>query len=129
MKIQYILGTNSYTHMYDLNDDYSVLERQLQLSFPIVTSVKLIENKKKSVSKQIFVGKEIDLQKNSAHFWLEKYNLTYEDIADIYLQGFKKACLLNYKKYDQIIVGMREEDEAVPDYFALKEKVKGCRLK
>ena len=40
---------------------------------------------------------------------------------EIALQGFKRACLLNYKKYDQIIVGVGEKDIVVPDYFALKK--------
>lgn len=131
MKIQYTLGTNCYTPIYELNEEYAIMERQLQLSFPIITSVKFFDSKKRNISKQIFVGKEIDLQNNSARFWLEKYELSFEDISDIYLQGFKKACLLNYKKYDQIVVGMKDNDEVVPDYFALKEKIKewknGCK--
>ena len=122
-QISYIIGKSSYTKKIDIEDreNIEIMNKQLSLSIPLITGAK-IENKKEI--KKIFVGKEIDLQSiTTKNYWLEKYELSLEELMEIALQGFKRACLLNYKKYDQIIVGVGEKDIVVQDYFALKKIV------
>lgn len=120
-QISYIIGKSSYTKKINIEDreNIEIMNKQFSLSIPLITGVK-IENKREI--KKIFVGKEIDLQSiTTKNYWLEKYELSLEELMEIALQGFKRACLLNYKKYDQIIVGVGEKDIIVPDYFALKK--------
>ena len=120
-RISYVIGKSSYTKKIDIGDreNIEIMNKQLSLSIPLITGAK-IENQKET--KKIFVGKEIDLQSiTTKNYWLEKYELSLDELMEIALQGFKRACLLNYKKYDQIIVGVGEKDIVVPDYFALKK--------
>ena len=120
-QISYVIGKSSYTKKMNIEDaeNIEIMNKQLSLSIPLITGVK-IENKKEI--KNIFVGKEINLQSIiSKNYWTEKYELSIDELMEIALQGFKRACLLNYKKYDQIIVGVGEKDIVVPDYFALKK--------
>lgn len=120
-RISYVIGKSSYTKKIDIEDreNIEIMNKQLSLSIPLITGAK-IENKKET--KKIFVGKEIDLQSiTTKNYWLEKYELSLDELMEIALHGFKRACLLNYKKYDQIIVGVGEKDIVVPDYFALKK--------
>ena len=131
-QISYVIGKSSYTKKMNFEDaeNIEIMNKQLSLSIPLITGVK-IENKKEI--KNIFVGKEINLQSIiSKNYWTEKYELSIDELMEIALQGFKRACLLNYKKYDQIIVGVAEEDIIVPDYFALKKIIleeKNCLSK
>lgn len=123
MKISYVIGTNSYTKEVNLtsNESLEIMNKQLSLSIPLITGVKI---KRKKRVKQIFVGKELSLSSlHKNNFWLQKYDLSLEEVMDIALQGYKRACLLNYKKYDQILVGVHDEDIIVPDYFSLKKLV------
>ena len=120
-QISYVIGKSSYTKKINIEDreNIEIMNKQFSLSIPLITGVK-IENKREI--KKIFVGKEIDLQSiTTKNYWLEKYELSLDELMEIALQGFKRACLLNYKKYDQIIVGVGEKDIVVPDYFALKK--------
>ncbi len=122
-QISYVIGKSSYTKKIDIEDqeNIEIINKQFSLSIPLITGVK-IENKKET--KTIFVGKEIDLQNIlTKNYLLEKYELSLEELMEIALHGFKRACLLNYKKYDQIVVGVREKDIIVPDYFALKKLI------
>ena len=57
---------------------------------------------------------------HQARYYIKRYDISYDDLIDLLLQGYKRVCLLNYKKYDQILVGIEETDEVVPDYFALR---------
>ena len=123
MKISYVIGTNSYTKEVNLtsNESLEIMNKQLSLSIPLITGAKI---KRKKRVKQIFVGKELSLSSlHKNNFWLQKYDLSLEEVMDIALQGYKRACLLNYKKYDQILVGVHDEDITVPDYFSLKKLV------
>ena len=122
-QISYVIGKSSYTKKIDIEDseNIEIMNKQLSLSIPLITGAK-IENKRET--KKIFVGKEINLQSiTTKNYWLEKYELSLDELMEIALQGFKRACLLNYKKYEQIIVGVGEEDIIVPDYFALKKLI------
>ena len=68
------------------------------------------------------VGTEINLLRiGEERYKIAKYNLDLNILADLALHGYSRACLLSYKKYDQIIVGMNKEDIIVPDYFTLKK--------
>ena len=48
--------------------------------------------------------------------------------CDLSLKGYSKACLLNFKKYNQIIVGINNEDMIVNDYYDLKKIIDGLAL-
>ena len=123
MKISYVIGTNSYTKEVNLtsNESLEIMNKQLSLSIPLITGAKI---KRKKRVKQIFVGKELSLSSlHKNNFWLQKYDLSLEEVMDIALQGYKRACLLNYKKYDHILLRVHDEDIIVPDYFSLKKLV------
>jgi len=60
---------------------------------------------------------------NFADDFYEKYNITLDDIADVAVLGYDRVCVLNFKKYDSIVVGVEEDAVVVPDYFALKNKI------
>ena len=118
MKVQYMLGTLSYTNETEICNT-EVLEKQLKLPIPLITAVQILTKKHKKL-KKIYVGKEIQLDSYQTNYSIEHYDISFEDCVDLLLQGYKRACLLNYKKYDQILVGVKEEDEVVPDYFGLR---------
>ena len=123
MRISYRIGTKSWTKEVEQNV-FDVLQKQLNISIPMITGVKIV--KEDGSEKQIFVGKKIDLSFNTNYqtYYTDKYDLSIEELIDLYLEGYHSVCLLNYKKYDQVVVGVHEEDEVVSDYYALKEKIK-----
>ena len=123
MKLSYRLGTKSWTQEVEENL-FDVLQKQLEISIPMITGAKIV--KEDGSEKQILVGKKIDLSFNTNYqtYYTDKYDLSLEELIDLYLEGFRSVCLLNYKKYDPIVVGLREGDEVVSDYYALKEKIK-----
>ena len=51
---------------------------------------------------------------------LEKFDISMAELADVATLGYERACLLNFKKYDQVLIGVLEDDLIVPDYYALK---------
>lgn len=118
IQISYNIGNSSFTNWQDITN-LNIIEKQLNLSIPLITGVKILNDNK---CLNVFVGKEILLQQflNNS-FWLTKYDLAVEKLIDINLNGFKRACLLNFKKYEQIVVGIDDKDIIVPDYFALKK--------
>lgn len=119
MKVQYMLGTSSYTKEMEIANTM-VLDKQLKLPIPLITAVQVL-TKKHHKLKKIYVGKEIHLESfHQARYYIKRYDISYDDLIDLLLQGYKRVCLLNYKKYDQILVGIEETDEVVPDYFALR---------
>lgn len=118
--IEYQIGSSSFTNRFTKDFD-NLVTKQLSLNIPLITSVRLENNKNK---KRIYVGKEIDL--NSIHandYFLKKYEIDINDLEKISNEGYNKACLLNYKKYDLVIVGIEDSSETVPDYFTLKKKI------
>ena len=54
MKVKYQIGTKSYTNEIDINN-YSVIQKQLHLSFPMITSVLIYNND--GFQKRIYIGK------------------------------------------------------------------------
>lgn len=122
-KISYLVGTSSFTKQMNINEKENVdfINKQLSLSIPLITGVKIEEKKE---TKQIFVGKEISLDHiNEKNYWVQKYDIPLEKLTDLLLLGFKRACVLNFKKYDSVIVGVHDEDIVVPDYYALKKMI------
>ena len=122
-KISYLVGTSSFTKQMNINEKENVdfINKQLSLSIPLITGVKIEEKKE---TKQIFVGKEISLDHiNENNYWVQKYDIPLEKLTDLLLLGFKRACVLNFKKYDSVIVGVHDEDIVVPDYYALKKMI------
>ena len=118
--IEYQIGNSAFTNRLT-NDFDRLVTKQLGITIPLITSVRL-END--DDSKRIYVGKEIDL--NSVHeynYYIKKYDIDMGDLLDISSKGYNKACILNYKKYDLVIVGIDDTSEIVPDYYALKKKI------
>ena len=70
----------------------------------------------------IYVGKEIALDAQSKYY-IEKYDLDKEELARFKQRGYERVCLLNFKKYDLILIGLKKQDRVVPDYYALKNNL------
>ena len=123
LKIQYIIGKSCVSKDYNFANNMNVLNKQFLLSIPLITGVRIKykKNKKKYLQK-IYVGKELYLKDIiREEYLLNKYNLEVSDVADIAVMGYKRACLLNFKKYDQVMVGVDDNSIIVPDYYALKK--------
>ena len=122
--LQFLIGKNSLTKESQVSP-LELLEKQLSLSIPLITGMNItFQKKKKKWNQRVYVGRELkiqELQKDPS--LLEKYNITIEELADIAVEGYQKVCVLNYKKYDSVLVGVSEEDLIVPDYFALKKYI------
>ena len=120
MTVRYTLGLNSFTN--ETKDYQELLNKQISLSLPLITGVLILKGKKEE--QKIYVGKEINLhclQKDN--YWIKKYDLLLDDLVELALNGYERACLLNYKKYDQVVVGVKKSDIIVPDYYALRAKL------
>lgn len=123
MKIQYLVGTSSYTPFYEIknNNGMDIINKQLSMSVPLITGACLKDNHN---IQNIYVGKEISLKDiNERNYWIQKYDLPIDHLIDIALKGYKRACVLNYKKYDSVVVGVKDNDIIVPDYYALKNRI------
>ncbi len=122
--LQFLIGKNSLTKE-NQGSPFALLEKQLSLSIPLITGMNItFQKKKKKWNQKVYVGRELkiqELQKNPN--LLEKYNINIEELADIAVEGYQKVCVLNYKKYDSVLVGVNDEDLIVPDYFALKKYI------
>ena len=120
-KITYRIGVSSWTEKNSMQENLAFLDKQLHLSIHLITGADICSKKKKI---KIYVGKEINLKEYSKETYLrEKFDISLETLADIAVQGYDRACLLNYKKYDQVIIGVEEDALIVPDYFALKTNI------
>lgn len=122
-EISYIIGKKSYTPKRNVLDkeNLKIIEKQFSLSIPLITGAKINDKKKET---NIFIGKEIDLKEFFyKKYLLEKYDVSLDMIIDMALEGFKKACLLNYKKYDQALIGLTEKDVVVPDFYSFRQKI------
>lgn len=116
----YGVGTNAKTkEFYFSNAEFlKPIETQKQLSFPLITSFTLNIQKEKQEGKtklfSIYVGKEINI--NQSIF----YEIDKKEVQELRKNGYKKACLLNYKEDNQILVGLNEQDKVVENYRKLK---------
>jgi len=130
LKIQYMIGKSSLSEKYSMNDNFEVLKKQFELSIPLITGARITYKKnKKNHSQKIYVGKEIPVKEHMNEEELfEKYNITLNDIADVAVLGYDRVCLLNFKKYDTVVVGVEENAIVVPDYFALKNTIHQIQL-
>ena len=123
IKVQYVVGKSSLSLEYPIVNFLDFLNKQLHLSIPLITGVKISYKKnKKEYIYRVYVGKEIPLKECSKdRLFLQKYDISLHDLASVAVLGYDRACLLNFKKYDQVIVGIHSEDMVVPDYYALKK--------
>ncbi len=125
--IQYAIGTSSWTREFPKEEFLEPLNKQFHISIPLITGVNIKRKGEDGFSQKIYVGKEINLKEYSKEQYLRnKFNIPIADLADIAVKGFERACLLNYKKYDQILIGIEEDALVVPDYFALKTSLEQC---
>ena len=79
-------------------------------------------HKRKNKLFSIYVGKELQLNATN-DYYVSKYDLDEEELIRLRNEGYTRVCLLNYKKYDLVMVGLHKSDRVVPDYFALKRNV------
>ncbi len=123
VRIQYLIGKSSYTNEYPIQNNWELLQKQFSLAIPLITGVNIRYKKnKKDYLQKIYVGKEISLKEHSnLDSILNKYEMDMENLADIAVLGYDRACLLNFKKYDQVLVGVENNTIIVPDYYALKK--------
>lgn len=123
LRIQYVIGKDCFSPEYSLENSFAFLNKQFGLSIPLITGIYIkYYKKRKKYLQKIYVGKEIrwrDFIKEEEQ--LEKYNLDLSDLADVAVLGYERACLLNFKKYEPIVVGVKNEDIIVPDYYSLKK--------
>ena len=125
LSLFYGIGSQAKTREYLLSSEHCLkpLQKQKNLSFPLITSItvralsKDLQRKSKLFS--IYVGKELRLHAYN-DYYIEKYGLDDEELIRLRNEGYERVCLLNYKKYDVVIVPLCKEDKVVPDYFALK---------
>ena len=128
LSLFYGIGSKAKTREYLLsNENYlKPLEKQSLLSFPLITSITIRavskENKGRNNLFSIYVGKELRLNSTN-DYYVSKYDLDEEELIRLRNEGYTRVCLLNYKKYDLVMVGLHKSDRVVPDYFALKRDV------
>ncbi len=124
--VKYQIGEKCFTKDFPVTNPVPIL-KQLRLSLPLITGATIKLPLKENIN--ILIGKEINLDKISLEkYKIEKYDLNLDQLADLSLKGYKKACLLSFKKYDQIIIGVKEQDIVVADYFSLKRIVDALAL-
>ena len=124
--VKYHIGKKAFTKEYPITNPVPI-NKQLNISLPLITGATIYLPIEKDIN--ILVGKEIDLNQIALdQHKIEKYNLNIDELAKLSLEGFNKACLLNFKKYDQIIVGVNDDDLVVTDYFALKRIIDGLAI-
>lgn len=124
--VKYHIGKNSFTKEYPVTNPVPI-NKQLNISLPLITGATIHLPIEKDV--KILVGKEINLNQIALDKpKLEEYNLNLDLLADLSLKGYSKACLLNFKKYDQIVVGINNDDMIVNDYNDLKKIIDGLAI-
>lgn len=133
LSLFYGIGSRAKTREYLMtNDNYlKPLEKQSLLSFPLITSITVRavskENHKKNNLFSIYVGKELRLNATN-DYYVSKYGLDEEELTRLRNEGYDRVCLLNYKKYDLVMVGLNKCDKVVPDYFALRRDVNKLKM-
>lgn len=121
--VKYHIGEKSFTKDFPITNPVPI-NKQLKISMPLITGATIHLPIDKDV--KILIGKEINLDQIALdETKIAKYNLDLDELANLSLQGFNKACLLNFKKYEQIVVGLNNDDVIVSDYFALKRIIDG----
>ncbi len=124
----YGIGSVGKTREYSFhNDNYlKPLHLQHSLSIPLITSITVRAYVSKMNRKNdlfsIYVGKELFLNEEN-DYYIKKYDLETSEIKRLQQEGFERVCLLNYKKYDFVLVGLQKEDKVVPDYYSLKREM------
>lgn len=128
LSLFYGIGSSAKTKEYLFsNENYlNPLEKQSLMSFPLITSITIRaiskENKKRNNLFSIYVGKEIFLHAMN-DYYISKYDLDEDELIRLRSEGYDRVCLLNYKKYDLVMVGLNKCDKVVPDYYALKRDI------
>ncbi len=117
MVLKYLIGTSSYTNPSSLD----FLNKQFKIDVPLITGATITSNKNNI---NLYVGKEFNRSDYVRDFdIISKYDLDLEELAGIYTKGYKKAVLLNYKKYEPVLIGINDNDIVVPDYYALRNEI------
>ena len=124
----YGIGSVGKTREYSFRSEnyLNPLHLQNTLSIPLITSVTvrgyLSKKKCKNDLFSIYVGKELFLNEKN-EYYIDKYDLDVSSLERFQKEGFERVCLLNYNKYDFVLVGLQKEDKVVPDYYSLKREM------
>lgn len=126
LSLVYGIGSHACTKEYFFSSSsfLNPLQKQISSSFPFITSitVKAMNQKKKRELFSIYVGKELNLNAYNDSY-IEKYDIDLEELERLRDAGYERVCLLNYKKYDSVMIGLKKRDKVVPDYYALKRNL------
>ena len=122
----YGIGKQARTREYSIyQSEFLIpLQKQLSLSFPLITSITL-QKEEEHLKKELFsiyVGKEITLNRLN-DYYIQKYDIDEDELERFRDAGYERVCLLSYKKYDLVLVGLKKQDKVVSDYFALKRNL------
>jgi len=123
LSLTYGIGKCAKTKEYQFYNSQFLepLKKQISISIPLITSATLhssFEHKKQPLF-SIYVGKELNTH-CSNNYYLDKYDLDEEELERYRDAGYERVCLLNYKKYDVVLIGLNKEDKVVSDYYALR---------
>ena len=130
--LTYGVGVHAKTKEYKLESDSNIdfINQQLKMSIPVLTHATIHvkmnhpSHPLKNDLYTIYIGKEFDIDTFLYHEEnYSKYDISTVDILKLMMKGFTRFCLLNYKKYDQVIVGLKENDRVVTDYYALRTNI------
>lgn len=126
LSLVYGIGTHAYTKEYFFSSSSFLkpLQKQISSSFPFITSITVnaMKEKKKRELFSIYVGKELNLHAYN-DYYIQKYDLDLQELERFRDAGYDRVCLLNYKKYDLVMIGLKKSDKVVPDYYALKRNL------
>jgi len=124
MELSFVYGVGSHatTKEYGFwNTNFlNPLQKQISLSIPLITSITVratMKERKKNLF-SIYVGKEIALDAQSKYY-IEKYDLDKEELARFKQRGYERVCLLNFKKYDLILIGLKKLNKKLKITFKL----------
>ena len=125
LSVVYGIGSHAKTKAYDFASKRFLdpLEKQTRLSFPLITSITIRMMEKDEKIHELFsiyVGKELNLHAYN-DYYIQKYELDLEELNHLKKEGYDRVCLLNYKKYDMVLIGLKKQDKVVPDYFHLRK--------
>ncbi len=122
--VKYLIGINCVTKEQAFNLDYLETKNDFT-SQPLITGALIIPEQIK-----ILIGQEIDLHNiQKAKNILKQNNITIKDLTDLALNGYARACIVQNKKYERVIVGLDDNDFVVKNIKSLKILLQKINLK
>lgn len=125
--VKYLIGINCETKEQTFNLDY--LESKNDFSaMPLITGALIRFNLPDQI--KILIGQEIDLHNiQKAKNLLKRNHITINDLTDLILNGYDRACIVQNKKYERVVVGLDDKDFVVKNFKTLKLLLEKINLK